>query len=72
MKQNEEEMNLQQSNYSNEIKSLMDYVVKNNVDISTQEKFTEAMQDWYKQQRQIDIRLQEMPMSNWNKILGLS
>lgn len=65
-------MNLQESNYSNEIKSLMAYVVKNNVDISSQDKFTEAMQGWYKQQRQIDIKLQEMPMSNWTKILGIS
>lgn len=65
-------MNLQESKYNNEINSLMKFVVSNSIDISTQEKFTKAMQDWYKEQRKIDIKLEEMPMSNWNRILGLS
>lgn len=53
------------------VNSLMTHVISNNLDISTQEKFTEAMQSWYKTQRYMDKKIDEMPMNVLIKTLKI-
>lgn len=53
------------------VNSLMAHVISNNLDISTQEKFTEAMQSWYKTQRHMDKKIDEMPINVLIKTLKI-
>lgn len=55
--------------YPEQVNSLMVHITSNNLDISTQEKFTEAMKSWYITQRKMDKKLSEMPTSVLIKML---
>lgn len=56
-------------NYPEQIESLMTHIKSNNIDISTHDKFIEAMKSWYKTQRIIELKMDEMPTSVLIKIL---
>lgn len=60
------------SKYSDQINSLMTYVVSNSIDISTQEKFTEAMRTWYISQRKMDSKIEELSLSEIKYKLNLN
>ena len=60
------------SKYSDQINSLMIYVISNNIDISTQEKFTEAMRTWYISQRKMDSKIYELTLSEIKTKLNLN
>lgn len=51
--------------------SLMTFITSRNIDISTQELFTEAMRQWYICQRQVDKKIEEMPTNVLIKALKL-
>lgn len=57
------------TNNPDAVKSLMVHITSNNLDISTQEKFTEATKSWYVTQRKMDQKISEMPTSALIKIL---
>lgn len=57
--------------YPESVESLMVHIKSNNLDISTQEKFTEAMKSWYITQRKIDHKIDEIPISVLKNRLGL-
>lgn len=54
-----------------QIESLMIHIKSNKIDVSTQEKFTEAMKSWYITQRKMDQKISEMPISVLKNRLGL-
>lgn len=56
-------------NYPDQIESLIVHIESNKLDVSTQEKFTEAMKSWYIAQRKMDKKIDEMPTSVLIKIL---
>lgn len=60
------------SKYSEQLNSLMTYVISNNIDISSQEKFTEAMRTWYISQRKMDSKIEELSISEIKYKLNLN
>ena len=57
--------------YQEQINSLMVHINSNNLDISTQEKFTEAMKSWYRTQTKLDKQISELPKCVLIKMLNL-
>lgn len=55
--------------YQDQINSLITFVKSRNIDISTQEKFSEAMKNWYKCQVSLSKNISEMDFSVLKNII---
>lgn len=59
------------TNYPDQVESLIAFVQTNNLDISTPEKFSDVMRDWYKRQRRFDKFVDDMPTNVFIKLLKI-